>query len=30
MKLKDTVIEFLLTIAGSFIGVSLGYLVLIL
>ena len=30
MKLEDTVIEFLLTIAGSFIGVSLGYFILIL
>ena len=30
MKPKDTVIEFLLTISGSFIGVALAYLILIL
>lgn len=30
MKPKDAAIEFLLTIAGSFVGVALAYLILIL
>lgn len=30
MKPKDIVIEFLIAIAGSFVGVALAYLILIL